>query len=148
MICRGSSPSIDVEDEQVSAHRLEEAFAVALVADAGDDLDPRRLALLVRLAFLLGDLLDVDACAEGEAIAVRRPDRRARAALERGQLAWLAALERQQEQLRACVVAVRQERQRRCHRATSAARVSRWRPLVSARGGLVPSKSASISCER
>src|SRR3979409_933443 len=96
----------DVEYEQGIAHGLEEALAVALVAHAGDDSDSWRLALFIGLAFLTGDLLDVDARAEGQALAVRRPDWCAGAALERGELAGFAALQRQQEELRAVALAV------------------------------------------
>src|ERR1700730_1694802 len=54
-----------VDDEQVFVHRFIKAFAVAFVADAGDDPYPRRLAFLVGLAFLTGDLFDIDPSAEG-----------------------------------------------------------------------------------
>ena len=91
----------DVQHEQVLAHRLEEAFAVTPVVNASDDLDPRRLALFVRLAFLSGDLLDVDTGRKSQAVAAGRPHRWACTTFEPGELAGFAALQRQYEDLRA-----------------------------------------------
>src|SRR5438105_5059276 len=59
-----------INNEEVLAHRFKEALAVALVTDAGDDLDARLFALLVRLAFLLGDRLDVNSRRKRQAVAI------------------------------------------------------------------------------
>ena len=61
----------DVEHEQMFPERLQEAFAVGFVVHAADDLDAWWLALFVRLAFLSGDLLDIDAGAERQAVTAR-----------------------------------------------------------------------------
>src|SRR6059058_6292529 len=101
--------SLDIDDEQVLAHGLVKAFTVALVAHAGNDLDPRCFALLVGLALLAGDGLDVDSRRECDLLAVGRPDGWAGASLQRGELARLAALQRQDEELRTLGITVGHE---------------------------------------
>ena len=128
--------------------RFDQALAVSLVVDARDDAHPRRLALFVTLTFLLGDLDDVGAGGEGDAIAVGRPDggttRRALALVSwrgsppcKGRTnTWPRSLSRSETK------AIEQLS------GDQRGALSRCWPLVSGRGGLEPSNGASMSCER
>src|SRR5262249_44735803 len=99
----------DVDDKDVAVHGFDETLAIGFVSHAGDDLDAGLLALLLGLALLASDVFDVDARGKGKTVALRRPDGRAGAAFERGDLARLAAVERQEKDLRSVVVAIRDE---------------------------------------
>ena len=73
--------------------RFDKALAVGLVATRVMTLTRGGLALLVGLTFLAGDGLRCRRGGKGQPDAIRRPDGSARAALERRQLAGLAAVE-------------------------------------------------------